>query len=385
MIRTRSSADLFVRSVLKEFAEVPECRSPAYIEHPLINVLCFALVAVLSGAKGWESMALAARVRARLFEGILDLSAGTPSADTFRRVFEGLPPDLFAAALSKWFQSLPASLRGKHLALDGKSLAGTAQVDSPTVPLHLLHLFFTEERLLLAFRGVPGAPGEVEGAVGLLGTVPIAGATVTGDANFCTQKTSKTVVEAQAHYVWGLKGNRGPLFHAVVAAFREAEQGGWEGVDQDHTRSAKPEHGRLEERQVYAMELKEWPGKSERWPGANTIVKVVRIRIDAKTGERSWEEHYYLSDLPAKAARLGRLIRDHWAVENRLHHVLDVAFEEDAQGIREPWAAQNLAAVARLALALLERDDEKLSRTKKREFASLSEDYLLKLLSHGVD
>jgi predicted transposase YbfD/YdcC len=68
------------------------------------------------------------------------------------------------------------------------------------------------------------------------------------------------------------------------------------------------------------------------------------------------ERHYYISSLPAEAGHLLRVIRRHWHVENRLHWVLDVAFEEDQSRIRSGHAAANLALVRRLAVSALQRE-----------------------------
>jgi len=44
---------------------------------------------------------------------------------------------------------------------------------------------------------------------------------------------------------------------------------------------------------------------------------------------------YYLATCNASAETLGRAIRGHWGIENRLHHVLDTSLNEDASRIRQ--------------------------------------------------
>ena len=92
------------------------------------------------------------------------------------------------------------------------------------------------------------------------------------------------------------------------------------------------------------------------------------------------ELRYYLSSLPADAAALNRAIRAHWGIENRLHWVLDIAFDEDRSRARTDHAPENLAVLRHLALNLLRRDPARGSIAKKRFRAALDTDYLCAVL-----
>ena len=86
-----------------------------------------------------------------------------------------------------------------------------------------------------------------------------------------------------------------------------------------------------------------------------------------------------ISDMELCAAQMAKCKRNHWGVENRLHHVLDDAFREDrspAKGSRNKLAlirkfALNLLRLAQIKLNLelqitelmdLFRDEEELRR-----------------------
>jgi predicted transposase YbfD/YdcC len=62
-----------------------------------------------------------------------------------------------------------------------------------------------------------------------------------------------------------------------------------------------------------------------------------------------------LSATKASAARLLKLRRGYWGIENRLHWVRDVTFDEDRSQVRKGAAVQAMAALRNLAIGLLRR------------------------------
>jgi hypothetical protein len=85
---------------------------------------------------------------------------------------------------------------------------------------------------------------------------------------------------------------------------------------------------------------------------------VRRQRVDVRTGEIEDKVTYAITSLPperADAAALLALLRDHWGIENRLHYVRDVTFDEDRSAVRTAAAPQVCAAVRNLVVALLRR------------------------------
>ncbi len=108
------------------------------------------------------------------------------------------------------------------------------------------------------------------------------------------------------------------------------------------------------------------------------------MRVDAErtVGARTTtESRYFISSLPANAQHLARIIRAHWAIENSLHWVLDVAMHQDHTRIRTGHAPENLAILQQLALNLLKQErTEKLGIKNKRLAAGWDHDYLLRVI-----
>ena len=108
---------------------------------------------------------------------------------------------------------------------------------------------------------------------------------------------------------------------------------------------------------------------------------VMRHGVDQATGKTSDEVRNFISSLPAKVKRLASAARQHWGIENGLHWVLDVAFNEDRMRQRDRQGIENQALLNRLAVSLLRQDKRiKAGVQCKRKTAGWNEEYLLHLL-----
>jgi hypothetical protein len=128
---------------------------------------------------------------------------------------------------------------------------------------------------------------------------------------------------------------------------------------------AKPSHGRLERRELWALADPAWNRQvgelgthGQPWPHVHQLWRLVRRRIDTHTGEITEEVTFGISSLPpdrADADHHLRMIRSYWGIENRLHRVRDVTMGEGASQVRTGAAPQAVAGLRNLGLALLRR------------------------------
>ena len=369
------------------------------VVYPLPLLLLIVFGGVLSGFKSWEEFADFAQEKRDWLKELVPYEAEeTPCADTLERVFERLEASTFKACLEKWAQGLAERLRAqaepaeegkpeepKHLALDGKSLAGAHLPGEPTSPLHLLHAYLVQERLLLGMqRTKKGAPTEPAAALELLAVLEVRQAVITADANLMTRAVADSIVERGGHYLLALKGNRSPQHDEVRE--RVAQQLGQ--VGQSVPQQAAPAHtvqehghGRHDQRQAWAFDAHDFPLLMRYLPHAQSVLCLERLRqLPGK--KPSLERHFYVSDLPPDAATLASRVRAHWEVENQLHRTLDVLLHEDSVHVRPGPAALNLAVVRRFAEVVLRRDTlRKGSMASKMRHAVLNDAYRTHLLT----
>ncbi len=383
--------------LLVHFAKLKDPRRHQHkVDYPLALLLLIVFGGVLSGFKSWEEFADFAQEKRQWLKELLPYEAdGTPCADTIERVFERLEVSTFKACLEKWARALAEQVRAQaegsegqapeHLAMDGKSLAGAHQPGEPTSPLHLLHAYWVQERLLLGMqRAKKGATGEPAAALELLSVLQVGGAVITADANLMTKAVADSIVQRGGHYLLALKGNRSPQHEEVQALFKQrlGEVGQKSACEAPPAHCVQEHgHGRHEQRQAWAFAAHDLPILKRYLPHAQAVLCLERYR--QPTGKKSsLERTFYVTDLPPDAAPLAARVRAHWEVENQLHRTLDVLLHEDSVQVRAGPAALNLAVVRRFAEAVLRRDClRKGSMASKMRHAVLNDSYRTHLLT----
>jgi predicted transposase YbfD/YdcC len=203
----------------------------------------------------------------------------------------------------------------------------------------------------------------------------------------CQTAIAAQIVEQGADYVLTLKDNQPTLRERVRLAFADARAGRTTApAELQTTRTWDKGHGRIEHRRCWALggpEYLAYIDPTGAWAG---LQSVALIESERRIGDQvTREDRYYLSSLPPDAAVLGRAIRAHWGIENRLHWVLDLAFREDDSRYRTGHGPENLAIVRHLALNLLRREPGRAGIAKKRFRAALDDRYLRTLLDQLHD
>jgi predicted transposase YbfD/YdcC len=353
-------------------------------------MIVMALIAILCGADGWDDVADFCRVRLAWFKNFLSLPHGIPSHDTFGRVFARLDPLQLEQMLREWMKALNLAGGGKLIAVDGKSLRRSFEHAWESGGMsHLVSAFASENRIALAQLGVMDKENEITAIPKLLAMIDLRDATVTIDAIGCQREIARQITDARGNYILQVKDNQ-PTLHAKIKALLDEavleKMKGWKGSMFQDIDSG---HGRVETRRVWLTTEVKYLGSEllELWPSIKTIVAVERVReIMGKEPRVSTERHYYiLSNGKCDAERAGRIIRGHWSIENGLHYVLDVSFNEDQSRVRKGHGAENLSRLRRLTANLLQLNPTRRSIRGQRKRCGWSDEYLFQTLFRGMN
>lgn len=369
-------------SLLSYFDEIPDPRAERTRKHLLKDIIIIAILAVIAGAEGWEDMENYGISKQQWLEEFLELPNGIPSDDTFRRVFEKLNPQVLEEKLTQWLQQLVGSVVSEVVSIDGKSLRGSYDRNQGVKALHLVSAWASEQRLVLGQVKVEDHSNEITAIPALLELIDLTGAIVTIDAMGTQHSIVQQLQKKKADYVLSLKANHPTLHSQVKEWFKQARATNFEGVDISYDQRLETGHHRREKRQVWAIPVTAFGGlyQQQQWAGLQSIIVVERVRhLWNKTTQ---EIQFYLSSLPPDAALNGRVIRQHWGIENQLHWTLDVNWHEDQCRVRSFHSPRNLALLRRIALnALNQETTVRRSLRQKVKRAAMNNDYMMQVLN----
>jgi hypothetical protein len=192
--------------------------------HPLPALLGLAVVAMLAGMTSYEAIVQYGKERGGNFLKLLGFTTrwGLCKA-TYSRVFRRIDVRDFETRVSQWIQGRLGPGDAPHLAIDGKTVRGSRDGDTPGV--HLVSAYASDVKAVLAQLRVDAKTNEHKAALELLGVLPLQGKVVTGDAMFTHRDVCAAVVAGNGDYVLPVKENQPTLRSDIAAVFAAPEAG----------------------------------------------------------------------------------------------------------------------------------------------------------------
>jgi len=305
---------------------------------------------------------------------ILKLPNGIPSHDTINRVFSLIRADKFAILFIQWAQSLKDPRISKEIiSVDGKTLRGSRDGYHEKSAIHTVNAWANSNGLVLGQVKTKEKSTEITAIPELLSILDIEGCIVTIDAMGTQKNIAEKIIEEKADYILALKENQAYLKEDVESTFLRQKP---DSVDE----TVEKGHGRLETRKCEVINTLDFLDQKKEWSGLNTLARITAQR-EIK-GVKTTDVRFYISSVDAEAKEFNAYIRQHWAVENSLHWILDMTFREDAQRKRKGMAANNFALIQKITLNLLRKEESKnMSLKNKRLVAAWDDQFLLKILT----
>jgi predicted transposase YbfD/YdcC len=163
----------------------------------------------------------------------------------------------------------------------------------------------------------------------LLAGRDVHGIVITVDAVHTQQATTQLILRQGGQYLLIATANQPALYQAIADWF---DAPAWPEEQRRPWSQTEKAHGRLETRILERIVCP--PHLQAFWPGVRHVLRRTcrTVELPSKR-QRKVEITYALTDLAvehADLATLAALWRGHWTSANRVHHVLDVTWHEDA-------------------------------------------------------
>ena len=328
--------------LLDLLAQVPDPRKRRGRRHPLAGLLAVGIAAVIAGSRSFAAIGQwAADAGAGVLAG-LGAARGPAEESTFRRAFAMISPEVLDQVLGTWLHTRAAQVCGRLvIAVDGKTVRGAKDKEGKAP--HLVAALAHGIGAVLGQVAVDAKSNEIPAVRDLLKAfTDLAGAVITIDAMHTQGDTAQAITGRGADYVMTVKGNMPTLY-------RQLKKLPWARIPA--VSSVSTDHGRRSRRTIKAALAPAWIG----FAGAAQVAQLRRT-VTAK-GKKTVEVVYLItSDREAEPATLAAWVRGHWHIENKLHWVRDVTYQEDRSLVRTGNAPRVMASLRSLAISLLRLD-----------------------------
>lgn len=325
----------------------------------------------------------------------MKLENGIASVATMSRLLSVIDEELFTYVFMEWIGEL-LDTRGRHLAIDGKALrGGISRVQAGITPM-LLNVVDAETGIVLSQMPIQNKENEVIRIPVLLKLLDIRKGIITIDAIGTQTGIMEQILTQEGHFVLLVKNNQPNSRKEILDLFEilEAEKEKKEKdplyrsayeeflLKYDRVYTSESNRDRYEYRDYRICNVKECVTKTAKeWPFIKSTGYIKQIRIlkikdqngkditpapddfikngtfrqpRPKTGDDEKSDIQIVgvvSDMEMSAAEMGSIKRQHWAVENKLHHVLDDTFREDRSPAKK--SGNNLALIRKFVYNLL--------------------------------
>jgi predicted transposase YbfD/YdcC len=328
--------------LLDLLAQVPDTRKRRGRRHALAGLLAVGIAAVIAGSRSFAAIGQWAADAGPEVLAVLGAARGPAEESTFRRAFALVSADVLDRVLGAWLWTRAVLAGGRLvIAIDGKTVRGAKSKEGKAP--HLVAALAHGIGAVLGQVAVEEKSNEIPAVRELLKAfTDLAGAVVTIDAMHTQHDTAQAILGRGADYVMTVKAN-------MPALYRQLKKLPWTAIPA--VSAVSTDHGRRARRTIKAALAPAWI----EFDGAAQVAQL--RRTVTANGKKTVEVVYLItSDRDADPLTLAAWVRSHWEIENRLHWVRDVTYQEDKSLVRTGNAPRVMASLRSLAISLLRLD-----------------------------
>ena len=367
-----------LRVLLDHLGTIKDTRQPWKVAYPLREVLFLVVCGTIACGDDYDDIVDWGEAHLSFLRRFCDFHHGIPCADWLRTVMNRIDPELFAACFSSWVAECWPD-KPDLVAIDGKTSRRSHDHKRGQKALHLVSAFATTDRLVLGQQATDEKSNEITAIPALVERIDLEGALVSIDAMGCNPDIAQSILDADADYLLAVKDNK-PTLHAEIRSYFDTAPSN----KLERVQTVEKGHGRLEIRNYTVSHEVDWTTPERSYPGEFRFPKLAAIAMVESRTERDdkieTERRSYISSRALSSTAFADAVRSHWAIENKLHWILDTTFKEDQSRLRVGHGAKNMAVVRHFALNLVRQANDKRSIKRRRKRASYDPQYLLDIL-----
>lgn len=391
--------------------------------HDSAEILTYIIMAYLCGRHSLRRALQWAQNNIGYLRKYMKLENGIASVSTVHRLLRDIDSYEFNCIFMMWVAQL---LRNRRLviSIDGKGLRGaTDRISNGKTP-YILNAIDVATRLVIAQLPIAEKANEISEIPKLLGLLDLTGNIITIDAIGTQWRIMDIIGEKGGFYLLTVKENQPGLKAEIFGHFRTVrrilERGLKTAEEEKYERceSCELNRGRIEYRTMETIQANPIAGRDElAFDYIRTIGIHEQIRIpverdhngnditpdynafrkqaiertkEKRKRESSYDDEYLcegiITNKEMSAEEMARLKRDHWTIENNLHHVLDDLFREDRSSARK--TKNNLSLIRKICFnvcqAGIHNEYPKYGTTQMMDMFSDNKELLAQYIFNGI-
>jgi hypothetical protein len=199
---------------------IPDPRSSSGRRFSLQSVLGVIIAGTLAGKNSIRSIARWAEKLTPKDLQLLNIKRNkAPTQTTMHEILCRLDPEHIEHAFSSWISNFTKDDKSLHIAIDGKTLRGSATDEYPA--LHLISAYCVDISAVLSQIQVSKNENEFSAAKRMLFDMPLNGKIITGDAIFCQHELCNIILKNKGDYIFVVKQNQKQLLNDIKSVFKK--------------------------------------------------------------------------------------------------------------------------------------------------------------------
>jgi len=374
--------------------EIPDPRCNRKKAHDCAEMLTYLIMGFLSGRTAIRRALSWSNSHEEMLRKHMKLAGGIASASTVSRLLTGIDTEIFSLTFADWASQLLNSC-GLHIIIDGKALrAATERIRDQNVP-YILNAVEATTEIVMAQLPIDTKTNEITVIPKLIDRIDVSGNMITIDAIGTQTEIMEELDRRKAGFLLQVKKNQPQMYEDIIGFFGivEAERKKREinpvylsplkdmmekcsYHTTDEKNRERYEHRefavcsdiscltRADEmhylktvgvsRQTRRLIVKDADGNDVTPDLKTFMVKGSRKQPKPENGDgitNAVQTVGIISNMELTAREAGELKREHWVIENGLHHVLDDAFREDRSPAK--GSKNNLALIRKIAYNII--------------------------------